>query len=149
VVPFLVLAGSLTLLFQPRISAWRQRRQMERSRVLLPAGLLLLSAYNGYFGAGSGVMVLTLLLLTVDRRMARANALKNMLIGATSIVSAAVFAVFGRVDWFVVVPLAAGMLAGSAIGPLAARRMPASLLRWLIALTGLALASWLWLHPGP
>jgi len=146
VVPFLVLMGSLALLFQPRISTWRREHEMEHSRVLLPAGLLLLSIYNGYFGAGSGVMILALLLLTADQHMPRANALKNMLIGATSIVSAAAFTIFGPVDWSAALPLAAGMLAGSTMGPLVARRMPARLLRWLIVLLGTGLAIWLWLH---
>ena len=54
---------------------------------LLP-GLLAVSAYNGYFGAGAGVMTLALLLVTTDDHMARANALKNMLIGASSVMAA-------------------------------------------------------------
>jgi uncharacterized protein len=148
VVPFLVLAGSLALLLQPRLSAWRHRHQMQDSRLLLPAGVLLLSVYNGYFGAGSGVMLLALLLLTAEQHMARANALKNMLIGATSIVSAVAFILFGPVDWAAAGPLAAGMLIGSTAGPRAARRIPARLLRRLVALLGLGLAIWLWLHPG-
>jgi uncharacterized protein len=145
VVPFLVLTGSLALLAQPRLSAWRQQRHMERSRLLLPAGLLLLSVYNGYFGAGSGVMVLALLLLTVDEHMARANALKNMLIGAASIVSAVAFAVFGAVDWAAAIPLAIGMLVGSTMGPRVARRLPACVLRLLVVLLGIALAVRLWI----
>jgi len=148
VVPFLVLAGSLALLFQPRLSAWRHQHHMQDSQLLLPAGVLLLSVYNGYFGAGSGVMLLALVLLTAEQHLARANALKNMLIGATSIVSAVAFILFGPVDWAAAGPLAAGMLIGSTIGPLAARRIPARLLRWLVALLGLGLAVWLWLHPG-
>ncbi len=40
-----------------------------------------------------------------------------MLIGGASIASALIFGVLAKVDWQVVAPLAAGMLAGSAIGP--------------------------------
>jgi hypothetical protein len=144
IVPFLVAAGSLALLAQPWISARWQGRARGSVPVLF-AGLLAVSVYNGYFGAGSGVMTLTLLLVTVDQHMARANALKNMLIGASSVLSAAAFIVFGPVDWRVTVPLSVGMLAGSMLGPRLARRLPARALRWLAALLGLGLAASLWL----
>jgi uncharacterized membrane protein YfcA len=148
VVPFLVAAGSLALLFQPWLAArpsWRA--DVGWGRLLLPAGLLVLSVYNGYFGAGSGVLLLALLLLTADPLLARANALKNMVVGAATITSAVLFAVLTRVDWAAVAALGAGLFAGSLMGPGVARRLPPGVLRWLVALTGLALAVRLWLAP--
>ncbi|HEX4832659.1 MAG TPA: sulfite exporter TauE/SafE family protein [Trebonia sp.] len=145
VVPFLVAAGSVALLAQPWISA--RRREPAGGGPALLAGLLAVSAYNGYFGAGAGVMTLGLLLATADEHMARANALKNMLIGASSLVSALAFIAAGPVDWRAAAPLGIGMLAGSAIGPRLARRVPAGVLRWLAALLGLLLAARLWLDP--
>ena len=149
VVPFLVVAGSLALLFQPWLAArpsWQDGDGRGRA-LLLPAGLLALSVYNGYFGAGSGVLLLALLLLTTDPVMARANALKNMVVGAATITSAVLFAVLTRVDWAAVAALAAGLFLGSLAGPWVARRLPPGVLRWLVALTGLALAIRLWLAP--
>jgi uncharacterized membrane protein YfcA len=90
------------------------------------------------------VLTLSLLLLTADSQLTRANALKNMLVGAASIASAVTFVILARVDWAVVAPLAAGMLAGSTLGPRVARRMPPGLLRWLVALMGLGFAIRLW-----
>jgi uncharacterized protein len=148
VVPFLVIIGSLALLAQPRLSARRQQRPRPQTSPGLPLGLLALSVYNGYFGAGSGVMILALLLFTTDSDLPRANALKNMLIGAASVMSAIAFAAFGPVDWTAVAALSAGMFAGSTLGPRVTRRMPATVLRWLIALLGAVLAIHLWLHPG-
>jgi uncharacterized membrane protein YfcA len=147
VVPFLVAAGSLALLFEPRLRSWRQSRGTPNHKLALPAGLLALSVYNGYFGAGAGVMILTLLLVLVDRHLPTANALKNMLIGAAAVASAMIFVLFGSVNWSAAAPLALGMLAGSRVGPLVARRLPANLLRHLIVLLGMALAIYLWLHP--
>jgi uncharacterized protein len=146
VVPFLVAIGSLALLLQPRLSALR-KREGHTSTPFLLAGLLSVSAYNGYFGAGSGVMTLSLLLFTVDPRITRANAIKNMFIGAAAVVSALVFIVFGPVDWAAAVPLGIGMFAGSLVGPRLARHMPASVLRWIVALLGIALAVRLWMVP--
>ena len=144
IVPFLVLAASVTLLLAPRLSAHRQPRRPDHRSTLLPVGLTALSVYNGFFGAGSGVMILALLLSTVDRHMARANALKNMLVGAATVASAVVLVIFGPVDWAAVAPLAAGVFAGSTVGPLVARRLPANVLRWLVALSGIGLAIRLW-----
>ncbi len=149
VVPFLVAAGSLALLFQPQLSALRDHGRMGDGAGLLGAGgLLAVSVYTGYFGAGAGVMTLALLLLTADRQMASANALKNMLVGAASVTAAAVLVISGPIDWSAVIPLAAGMLAGSIVGPAIARRVPAKVLRWLVGLFGLAFAVHLWLAQG-
>jgi uncharacterized protein len=94
------------------------------------------------------VMTLSLLLFTVDPHLTRANAIKNIVIGATSVVSALVFILFAPVDWAAAVPLGIGMFAGSLVGPRVARRMPASVLRWIVALLGIGLAVRLWLVPG-
>jgi hypothetical protein len=147
IVPFLVAAGALALLAQPWISARFQGRARDSVPVLF-TGLLAVSAYNGYFGAGSGVLTLSLLLVTVDDGMARANALKNMLIGASSVLAALAFIIFVPVDWRAAVPLSIGLLAGSTIGPRVARRLPAGVLRWVAALLGLGLAVKLWVAPG-
>jgi uncharacterized protein len=146
VVPFLLVAGSLALLLQPWLSALRNR-DAHANRPALLAGLLGVSAYNGYFGAGSGVMTLSLLLLTVEPHLARANALKNVLLGATSVVSALIFIACGPVAWAAVVPLGIGMFGGSLIGPRLARRIPASTLRWIVAVCGMGFAVKLWLGP--
>jgi uncharacterized protein len=147
IVPFLVAIGSLILVLQPQISGWLAKHSPGAKSWLLPAGLLLLSAYNGYFGAGAGVMVLTLMLVTVDNRLPSANALKNMLIGVATLVSAIAFVLFGHLRWTAVAPLGLGMLVGSAFGPSVTRRVPAGWMRVLVALTGFGLALRLWIAP--
>jgi uncharacterized protein len=147
IVPFLLAFGAIALLLQPRIAAWQDRGPNRRSPLIFIGGLAVVSVYNGYFGAGSGVMVLALLLLTVDRDLARANALKNVLIGLADVVAAVGFILFGPVHWDAAVPLAAGLLVGSRIGPSVTRRVPANLLRVSVALVGLGLAIRLWIVP--
>ena len=147
VVPFLVAAGaSIALLVQPALRAPAEHEDHRRKPALF-AGLLGVSAYGGYFGAGSGIMTLALLLITVDSRLVTANALKNMLIGAGSVISAATLVIFSPVQWAAAVPLAAGLLVGSTIGPVLARRVRPGVLRWLMALLGIGLAVRLWVAP--
>lgn len=145
VVPFLVAFAALALLLQPAISAWLERHPAHSSRLLLPAGLLAASAYNGYWGAGAGVMILAVLMLTVDRQLARSNALKNMILGVSDVVCAIGFILFGPVRWQAAVPLALGLLVGSTAGPSLTRRVPGYIIRILVALAGLGLAVHLWL----
>jgi uncharacterized membrane protein YfcA len=148
VVPFLVAGGSLTLLFQPQMTARRSHHRGRAGGLALAWTLVLVAAYNGYFGAGSGVMTLALLLVMVEPNMQTANALKNMLLGAATTVSAVGLMIFGPVDWRAVAPLAVGMFVGSTIGPRVARRLPANVLRLLVVLLGLGLAVDLWVGSG-
>lgn len=147
VVPFLVAIGSISLLLAPRLSSQRIRDAAGQHR-WFDGALLTLSVYNGYFGAGTGVMVLALLLMSVEEHLPAANALKNMVIGAATLSAALAVAIFGSVDWAAVAPLAAGMFAGSTVGPRIARRVPASLLRPTVAVIGIGLAIQLWLSHG-
>jgi uncharacterized protein len=147
VVPYLLVMAAIGLLIQPRLTAWREHRRPGRDHLVLPIGLFAVSTYNGYFGAGAGVMTLALLLLTVDQHVARANALKNVLIGAATVASAATLIGFAKIDWSEAAPLAAGMFLGSTVGPKLARRVPAGVLRWLVAMTGLGLAARLSIAP--
>ena len=121
IVPYLVLAAAVSLLVQPRFTAWQERRGHVSGGLVLGCGLFLASAYNGYFGAGSGLIVLALLLLSVERDTARANALKNMLVGVATTLSALTLVAFGHVDWPAAGALGFGSFLGAMIGPVVAR----------------------------
>jgi uncharacterized membrane protein YfcA len=146
VVPFLVLAGSVALLLQPAVTAHRGGPPAGHPAAVL-GGVGAVSVYGGYFGAGSGVMLLALLLLLREARLPVANAVKNMLVGAAATASAAVFTVAGPVPWAAVAPLAVGLFAGSTVGPLVVRRLPSRVLRWAAAALGVVLSVLLWLNP--
>ncbi|MBV9819880.1 MAG: sulfite exporter TauE/SafE family protein [Solirubrobacterales bacterium] len=148
IVPFLVAAGSITLLLAPRLTPDPARRVPRRRRPWLGGAVLAVSIYNGYFGAGAGVTLLALLLVTVDDSLPVANALKNMLIGAATILSALGFVLFGHVAWAAVAPLAVGEFVGSILGPRVTRRVPARILRPTVAVIGVGLAVQLFLSHG-
>ena len=145
IVPLLVLLGSATLLLQPTLTRAVGRRFGHRQQGLWYAALTLLvvavvSVYGGYFGAGSGVMLLVTALVLLDGRMPVANAVKNMLAGASTAASAVVLVVAGPVAWWAVLPLGLGVFLGGLVGPVVARRLPAAVIRWVVALLGVALA---------
>jgi uncharacterized protein len=149
VVPFLVAAGALALLATP----WLRRLTGADSRapgapVWMDLVLLPICIYNGYFGVGSGVMMLALLLTAADQRLPVANALKNMLVGTGNLAAATGLVLFASVRWGAVVPLGLGAFVGAMIGPRVTRRLPERALRILVGAIGLGLAVQLWLSHG-
>jgi len=137
VVPYLVLSGSVALVAQP----WLSRRTGRTRPWAGYAATALVAMYGGYFGAGSGVMLLVVGLVLFDDRLPHANALKNMVNGGVSVASAVVLTTAAPVRWGLALPLAAGLFAGSMLGPLVVRRLPAVLIRWAVAVLGLGLAA--------
>jgi uncharacterized membrane protein YfcA len=143
-VPFLLAFAALALLLQPKASAWLARHPARSRRLLLPGGLIVTSAYDGYWGAGAGIMTLALLMITTGQQLTRSNALKNMFLGIADVTCCVVFILFWPVDWAAAVPMAVGVLTGSMIGPSLTRRMPRHVLRIIASLAGLGLAIHLW-----
>lgn len=141
IVPFLVLGGGVLLLLQPVLD---RRRGGARARpaaaVPSVAGVGL---YNGYFGAGAGVLMIAVLLLTGEPTLPRANALKNVLLVVADLLPAVVFALSGHVVWSAALALGGGSVVGGLIGPTVARRVPHGVLRIAIAMCSVALAVYL------
>lgn len=147
IVPFLVAAGALIVLLQPRITRWQEEHARSWSRLRVAFALGGVALYNGYFGAGSGILLVGLLMLTVEPVLHRANAMKNVMLFAADLLPAALFAVVGDVAWSAVVPLGIGALIGGMIGPSVARRTREDVLRVLVASCGFLLAAWLLVSP--
>jgi len=147
IVPFLVAAGALILLLQPAITGWQERHGRGWTPAAVTTGVGGVALYNGYFGAGSGILLITLLMFTSEPVLHRANALKNVILVASDILPAVVFALRGTVVWGAAIPLGLGAMLGGVIGPTIARRVPHRLMRWLIASCGFALAIWLFIQP--
>lgn len=145
VVPFLVGLASLLLLTQPWVRRLRRERVGAGGRWVVPTATYVISVYGGYFGAAAGVMLLAVLLVLTDETLVRANALKNVLLGMANAVAALGFVVFADVRWAAALPLALGFLAGGALGPAVARRVPATPLRVVVAAAGMGLAVRLWI----
>jgi uncharacterized protein len=150
VVPFLIAGGSVALIAEPWMRGLRPARAApvgRRREAVMIVALSLLSVYGGYFGAGSGVMTLALLLVLVERDLPTANALKNMTNGAITLPAGVLLAIFGPVHWAAAAPLAVGALVGSRMGPAVTRALPRIVTRWAVAVLGLGLATWLWVKP--
>lgn len=140
--PLLIGGASLVMLFKPRLHPAAHEHTGRHSLGLL-AAVFGVAIYVGYFGAASGVLLLAVLTTMLAEPLPRLNAIKNALAGVGNGVAALGFALFGPVEWSAVGPLAVGFLLGGWCGPKVVRRLPASFLRGLIGVAGLAVATWL------
>ena len=142
VVPFLVLAASLLLAAQPRVSALVGPPSSDtgtNAAVLYPT-VGLGAVYGGYFGGALGVILLGVLALTVHDTLRRLNGLKAVLQLVVASVTLLVFAVFGPVDWAAVALVAPASLVGGFLGARVARRLNDRVLRWAVVVFGVVVA---------
>ncbi len=141
VVPWFVAFAAVAMLARRRIVADAEAASHPtgHDRRLL-ATLFAVGIYGGYFGAGAGVIILAVLLRLTSDPLPRANAFKNVVLGAANAVAAFGFVLFGPVHWAAVVPLGLGLLIGGRIGPTVVRRAPVRPLQLIIAILALILA---------
>jgi hypothetical protein len=139
VVPWLIGLGSIAILIR-RNPERVAPHPAHRPTGAVTAGVFLIAVYGGYFGAGAGVLLLSLLLFATAEPLARSNAMKNLLLGLANAIAAVAFVAFGPVRWSAVLPLALGFLAGGRLGPIVVRRAPAGPLRAVVACAGIGLA---------
>lgn len=137
VVPVLLVASSVIIALPRRARAAGARSP---HAVLIGVVVFVVCVYGGFFGAAAGVLLLALFLRTGSASLAHANAVKNVVLGVANGVAALVFVVFAPVHWAAMLPMAVGCLIGARLGPIIVRRAPATPLRMVIAVAGIALA---------
>jgi uncharacterized membrane protein YfcA len=147
IVPWLILGTCLLVGAQPRISRWLRRTHEAappdgRTR-LSPVTTFfstVVGVYGGYFGAGSGVMMMAVLGLGSNLEFRIVNALKTLAILASNLVASVIFVVVADLDWLAIVLLASGSIVGGYVGSRIGRRLNPTVLRTLIVLVGVIAA---------
>lgn len=147
VVPWLILLTCVLVGVSPRLNAWLRRHHgahppEPRTRLSPVTAFFaaLTGVYGGYFGAGSGVMMLAVLGLGVDLEFRILNALKTLAVMASNVVATLIFVVVADLAWPAIGILAAGSIVGGYVGAHVGRRLPPSLLRGLVVVVGVAAA---------
>lgn len=145
VAPWLILVTCLVVGVQPWLTRWLRGRHEEHvdrtdaSRLTVFLSLLV-GVYGGYFGAGSGVMMMAVLGLGLDLEFRIVNALKTLAVLASNVVATVIFLVYADLDWRTVVLLAAGSVVGGYVGAHLGRRLPPAVLRTVIVVVGVTAA---------
>lgn len=153
-VPWLILGASAIFAVSGPVSRWLARLNLARiqdakaghvhqpQRVPLFLATVVVSLYIGYFGAGSGFLLMTLLALFGYQDVHAINALKivaNLLANGMAFV---IFVVEGQVVWrYCLAAMVAAAIGGYSSATLA-RRVPQSFLRGMVVVIGITIAAW-------
>jgi uncharacterized membrane protein YfcA len=141
IVPVFIAAALVLVVVQPRLSAWldgRRTRARPHGGPAAAAGIFATGVYGGYFGAAQGILLLSILGVTLPQDLQRSNALKNVLAAIANGVAGAVFVVAAHVAWLPVALIAAGSALGAQLGAAYGRRLPPAALRAIIVVVGAA-----------
>jgi uncharacterized protein len=140
IVPVLIAASCLLLLFQPRLTARISHAGNERSP-FLTAGIGFCGAYGAYFGSAVSILLFAILTLFVADTLQHLNAIKILLAGSANLLAAVAYAFLAPVEWRYAVTIMVSSFAGGRVGAHYARRIPADPLRISIAAIGLVVAA--------
>ena len=129
IVPWLLLAASLTLTFGDRL-----RRSLQRTGFVLPAqGAAALQfglgIYGGYFGGAVGLLMMATWVLVSDLSVPRLAPARTLLLTCANAAACVLFAAVGLIDWLRAAPVAAGAVAGGILGARIGLRLPAAWIR--------------------
>ena len=147
VVPWLILFTCLLVGAQPKLSKLLRRRHdldpPDRTTMTPVTTFFaaLTGVYGGYFGAGSGVMMMAVLGFGLDLDLRIVNALKTLAVLAANAVASVIFLVLADLDWSAIAVLALGSVIGGYVGAHIGRRLPSTLLRAGVVSAGVAAAA--------
>lgn len=146
-VPWLVLGATLLILLRPILAECNASGQFDPTVApwLWPVAIIvtfLVAIYGGFFGAGIGILMISVLSFIGFSDMHRAVAVKNFLTGWMRGVAALVLIVEGAVHWSFALPMALGGLIGGYLGGLVSHKSNETIVRWMVIGIGFAVAAY-------
>jgi uncharacterized membrane protein YfcA len=161
-VPWLLLVAASIFAASGPVSRWLERRNTARRNLAgrsfdngassgpppaprrLPVFIATMAVcfYIGYFGAGAGFLIITLLSLFGFQDLHEINALKVVSTTMANGIAFAIFVVDGQVVWrYCLLAMVTCAIGGYTSASLA-RRIPQPFLRGLVVFIGLSMAAW-------
>jgi uncharacterized membrane protein YfcA len=149
-VPYLMLSAALVFTFSERIQRLASARPAGHTLwTPLLVFQYLISVYGGYFGAGMGVLMIVLFLMTANLDVQRSAALRFYCGLGINTLAVAVFAWRGLILWKLSVPMAAAAVAGGYWGAHAVRRMSRTAARRAVLVYAWIVTLWLFARDAP
>jgi uncharacterized membrane protein YfcA len=133
----------IALLIVATIVMLAGRRQMETPRAWIGPGStarafalvmvgLVLGAYDGFFGPGTGSMLILAFVILFGDSLTRASGNAKVVNLASNLAAFLLFARLGTILWTVVLPMAGANAIGAAVGARLALRRGDRLVRWVV-----------------
>jgi hypothetical protein len=140
IVPFFIAVALILIVTQKQINRVLGHHRRGHGEGVGPGALIgtfCSGVYGGYFGAAQGILMLSVLGLTVDDSLQRLNAVKVITTGVTNLVAGVVFVIAAHIAWDVSGLIAAGSVIGGVFGARFGRNLPPNALRALIVVVGI------------
>jgi uncharacterized membrane protein YfcA len=128
VLPWLLLAATVTLTLGPRLGAALRARFVAGPAVVL-AIQLLLGIYGGYFGGAVGLMMLAAWSLITTAEIKSLNPSRMLMVTTANTTAVLCFVMLGVVWWPQTIALGLGAIFGGYGGALIGKRLPAPVVR--------------------
>ena len=157
-VPWLLLAAALIFAASGPVSRWLERRSIARRNLASPEtgighapaqrrlavffAIMVVCFYIGYFGAGAGFLIITVLSLFGFQDLNEINALKVVSTTMANGIAFVIFVVDGQVVWRYCLLAMVTCAIGGYTSASMARRVPQPALRGLVVFIGLSMAAW-------
>ncbi len=141
--PWLLLFAAVMFVLSFPLGRWLQTRTgSERHDKLLIVGMVVVSVYVGYFGAGGGFLVMALFGLCGVHDIHEMNALKVLTAAVSIGIPAVSFIIAGRVHWSFCLEMAFLAALGGYIGAHYSRLINQAIMRRTIATIGFMTAAY-------
>jgi len=149
--PWLLLFAAVMFVLSEPLGRWLQTRgNAARSDFWLIVGMVVVSAYVGYFGAGGGFLVMALFGLCGVTDIHEMNALKVVTAVVSIGIAVAVFIYNGRVVWSYCWQMAILAAIGGYVAARYSKRVNPKLMRRIVASVGFVTAAYFfWRAYGP
>ncbi len=147
-VPWLLLVAATIFAVSGPVSRWLERRKRSIVHDKLPRRLPVFIAtvfvcfYIGYFGAGAGFLMITLLSLFGYENLNEINALKVVSTTMANGIAFILFVVNGQVVWRYCLLAMITCAVGGYTSARFARMVPQAVLRGLVIVIGFSMAGW-------
>jgi len=153
-VPWLLLVAASIFAASGPVSRWLERRKTAATAPGAPRRLpvflltIVICFYIGYFGAGAGFLIITLLSLFGYEDLNEINALKVVSTTLANGIAFIIFIVDGQVVWRYCLVAMATCAVGGYTSASMARRIPQPVLRGLVIAIGFGMAAWFFWRSG-
>jgi hypothetical protein len=144
-VPWLLLFATILFSASAPVSRWVLRRSAEtteQTAALLPLwlGVTAVSFYIGYFGAGAGFLLMSILAIFGIDKVNRVNALKVVATTMANGIAVITFIVAKQTVWRYCLPMMVTAAIGGFLGAHFSRRLNPRFLRMMVIVIGLAMS---------
>lgn len=123
-VPYLMMSAALVFTFSEQIKRLASKHPATRTRwIPMVVCQYAISTYGGYFGAGMGVLMIVLFVMTANLDVQQSAALRFYCGLGINVLAVSIFAWRGLVVWKLSIPMAVAAVVGGYWGAHAVRRM--------------------------